>query len=136
MSSTSCHQHILIYSDLIDLNDGDKVTLNKYRCIRTNVTYFLSYKTRKNISKKVIYESVTPCETINNHDAPFVVLNTKKQRVQSRYKFVRDEKSFNLENYINDSSQLPLSTVYSFDDPDDQVETLNKLITDYHPMFQ
>ena len=36
----------------------------------------------------------------------------------------------NLENYINDFSQLPLSTVYSFDDPDDQVETLNKLITD------
>ena len=65
-----------------------------------------------------------------------MVLNTKKQRVQSRHKFVRDEKSFNLENYINDSSQLPLSTVYSFDDPDDQVETLNKLITDYHAMLQ
>ena len=46
-----------------------------------------------------------------------------------RYKFIRDEKSFNLENYINDFSQLPLSTVYNFDNPDDQVETLNKPIT-------
>ena len=31
---------------------------------------------------------------------------------------------------MKDSSQLCLSTVYSFDDPDDQVETLKKLITD------
>ena len=59
-----------------------------------------------------------------------MVLNIKKQKFQPRYKFVRDEKSFNLENYLKDFSQLPLSTVYSFDDPDDQVETLNKLITD------
>ena len=59
-----------------------------------------------------------------------MVLNIKKQKFQPRYKFIRDEKSFNLENYINDFRQLPLSTVYSFEDPDDQVETLNKLITD------
>ena len=52
------------------------------------------------------------------------------QKFQPRCKFVCDEKSFNLENYINDFSQLPLSTVYSFEDLDDQVETLNKLITD------
>ena len=59
-----------------------------------------------------------------------MVLNIKKQKFQPRYKFVRDEKSFNLENYLKEFSQLPLSTVYSFDDPDDQVETINKLITD------
>ena len=59
-----------------------------------------------------------------------MILNIKKQKFQPRYKCVRGEKLFNLENYINDSSQLPLSTVHSFDDSDDQVETLNKLITD------
>ena len=59
-----------------------------------------------------------------------MVSNIKKQNFQPRYKFVHDEKPFNLENYINDFSQLPLSTVYSFDDPDYQVETLNNLITD------
>ena len=52
-------------------------------------------------------------------DAPFVVLNIKKQKFQPRYKFVCDEKSFSLGNYLKDFSQLPLSTLYSFDDPDD-----------------
>ena len=55
----------------------------------------------------------------------------KKQKFRPRYTFVRDEKSFNLENHINDFSQLLLSTVYSFDEPDNQVKTLNKLITGY-----
>ena len=59
-----------------------------------------------------------------------MVLNIKKQKFQPRYKFLRNEKLFNLENYVNDFSQLPLSTVYSFDEPDYQVEFLNKLITD------
>ena len=122
--------------------DGDKITVNKYNDILDayGLTQHISYPTRHgkslidhistNIPKKVICENVIPCETISDHDAPFVVLNIKKQKFQPRYKFVRDEKSFNLENYLKDFSQLPLSTVYSFDDPDDQVETLNKLIAD------
>ena len=64
------------------------------------------------------------------HDASFLVLNIKRQKFQRRYRFVRGENPFNLENYINDSSQLPLSTVHSFDDSDNQVKTRNKLITD------
>ena len=114
----------------IDLIDGDKITVNKYNDILDayGLTQQISYPTRygkshisTNIPKKVICENVIPCETVSDHDAPFVVLNIKKQKFQPRYKFVRDLKDF---------SQLPLSTVYSFDDQDDQVETLNKLITD------
>ena len=126
----------------IDLIDGDEITVNKHNDILDayGLTQHISYPTRHgkslidhistNIPKKVICENVIPCETISDHDAPFVVLNIKKQKFQPRYKFVGDEKSFNLENYINDFSQLPLSTMYSSDDPDVQVETLNKLITD------
>ena len=35
-----------------------------------------------------------------------------------------------MENYVTDFQQLPLNLVYSFNDPDDQVAILNKLITD------
>ena len=35
-----------------------------------------------------------------------------------------------MENYVTDFQQLHLILVYSFDDPDDQVGILNKLITD------
>ena len=37
-------------------------------------------------------------------------------------------KHFDLETYINDFKTLPLGTVYSFNETDDQLETLNKLI--------
>ena len=122
--------------------DGDKITVNKYNNILDayGLTQHISYPTRHgkpltdnistDIPKKVICENVIPCETISDHDTPFVVLNIKREKFQPRYKFVCDEKSFNFENYIKDFSQLPLSKVYSFDEPDDQVETLNKLITD------
>ena len=121
--------------------DGDKIKVNEYNNILDayGLTHHISYPARHgkslinhistNIPKKVISENVIPCQTISDHNAPFAVVNTKKQKFQPRYKFVRDEISFILKkNCINDFSQLPLSIVYSFGDSDDQVETLNKLI--------
>ena len=35
---------------------------------------------------------------------------------------------FNLETYINDFKTLPFATMYSFNETDDQLDTLNKLI--------
>ena len=35
-----------------------------------------------------------------------------------------------MENHVTDFQQLPLNLIYSFDDPDDQVAMLNKLIID------
>ena len=37
-------------------------------------------------------------------------------------------KHFNIKDYIYDFKTLPLSLVYSFDDPDEQLDALNKLI--------
>ena len=37
-------------------------------------------------------------------------------------------KHFNIKDYIDDFKTLPLSLVYSFEDPDEQLDTLNKLI--------
>ena len=39
-------------------------------------------------------------------------------------------KNFNTKEYYTDFSTLPFSTVYSFDNPDDQLAVLNKLILD------
>ena len=57
-------------------------------------------------------------------------MNIRKQRFEPRYKIIRNEKNFSLQNYVRDFSQLPLNIIYSFDDPNDQVDTLNSLITD------
>ena len=37
-------------------------------------------------------------------------------------------KHFNIKDYIDDFKTLPLSLVYSFEDPDEQLDTLNNLI--------
>ena len=58
------------------------------------------------------------------------MFNIKKEKYEPRYKFIRNEKSLAMENYVTNFQQLPLNLVYSFDDPDDQVTMLNKLITD------
>ena len=70
--------------------------------------------------KKFFCEYVIPCKRISDHDAPFVVWNIKKQKLDVNLYVMK----------IIQSSQLPLSSVYSFEDLDDQVETLNKLVTD------
>ena len=39
-------------------------------------------------------------------------------------------KNFNIKEYFTDFSTLPFSTVYGFDNPDDQLAMLNKLLLD------
>ena len=68
------------------------------------------------IPDRVIYHDVLNIEEINDHDTPYVIFNIKKEKYE--------------ENYVTDFQQLPLNLVYSLDNPDDQIATLNKLITD------
>ena len=108
----------------VGLIDGDNITVNKYIDIfdAYGLTQHISYPSRHgkslidHISTNILKNLFVKMLYLQNSKppyAPFVVLNIKKQKFQSRHKFVRDEKSFNLENYINHFSQLPLSTVYS-----------------------
>ena len=69
-------------------------------------------------------------DEISDHDLVYTVLNIRKQKFEQRYKFIRNEKLFDLNKYINDFSQLPLSIVFALDDPNDQVNVLNQLITE------
>ena len=81
------------------------------------------------ILDRVIHHDILNNEEISNHDTPYVIFNIKKEKYEPSYKFIRNEKSLVMENYVTDFQQLPLNLIYSFDDPDDQVATLNKLIT-------
>ena len=65
---------------------------------------------------------------ISDHDARYVCINVRITRFVPRYKFIRDEKNFNADAFIEDFEQLPLSIVYSTEDPDMQVDLLSSLI--------
>ena len=45
-------------------------------------------------------------------------------------KYIRSEKDIDINRYVSDFRELPLNLVYAFDEPDDQVTILNKLILD------
>ncbi|XP_066930768.1 uncharacterized protein [Clytia hemisphaerica] len=83
-----------------------------------------------NISTKIIHTDVIHTDEVSDHDMPYVIVNIKKERFQPRYKYIRDEKNFDINSFTSDFQQLPLSLVFSFDDPNDQISILNKLVYD------
>ena len=142
---------IVITGDFnINLLKKDSDTAQMYTEILDTfgLTQHISYPTRKvwrngvmkgaklydhistNIPSNPVCEIVVPTDEISDHDMPFAVLQIKKKKFEPRYKFIRDEKNLNMNSYINDFKQLPLSAVYALDDPDDQLSILNQLITE------
>ena len=87
-----------------------------------------------NICKsKFLHSDVLPCPTISDHGVPYIIINIPTNKI--RYKYIRNLKNFDLETYINDFKTFPFATVYSFNETDDQLDILNKLIlsvTDKH----
>ena len=82
-----------------------------------------------NICKnKILHSDVLPCTTISDPDASYIIVNIPTNKYEIRYKFIRNLKHFDLETYINDFKTLPFVTVYSFNETDDQLDTLSKLI--------
>ena len=82
-----------------------------------------------NIPSKVIHQNVLPCDEISDHDAPYVIMNIRKEKFEKRYKYIRDEKQLNLNSFVTDFSRIPFSVIDVFDDPEDQLYMINSLIT-------
>lgn len=83
-----------------------------------------------NIPDKVSHCDVIPCETISDHDSPYVIMNVKGEVFAPRYKVIRDYRKFNLREFVNDFSYIPLNVVYALADPREQLALFNKLILD------
>ena len=73
---------------------------------------------------------IIPCSIVSDHDAIYACVNVRLPRFQPRYKFIRDIRNFNKDVFKEDFSTLPLSVIYYSDDPDEQLETLNTLISE------
>ena len=126
----------------IDLLGDVKESTRRYKNIlySMNMKQHITKPTRKektlidhissNIPNKILHNDVIYADEVSDHDMPYIIVNIKKERFEPRYKFIRDEKNFNSNLYKADFKQLPLSLIYSFDDPDDQISILNKLICD------
>ena len=80
--------------------------------------------------EKVLITDVLSCPTVSDHDAPYAIIIILTALFQTRYRYIRNMKNFNTKEHYTDFSNLPFSTVYSFDNPDDQLAVLTKLILD------
>ena len=56
----------------------------------------------------MIHNDAIYTDEISYHDTPFVILNIKKERYEPRYKYIRDERKVDMNQYVNDFSKLPL----------------------------
>ena len=77
---------------------------------------------------KLITTIVLPCPTVSEHDAPYIITNIPGIKFETRTKYIRNMKHFNIKDYVDDFKTLPLALVYSFEDPNEQLDTLNYLI--------
>ena len=96
-----------------------------------NLVQHINLPTRKGtkiIDHIITNTNVLSCPSISKHDAPYIIAKIPTNKYQPHYKFIRDMKKFYLQKYIDDFKQLPFSIVYSFDNPDDLLDSLNKII--------
>ena len=134
---------IIIAGDFnINLNNDSGESTQRYKQIlhSFSLKQHINKPTRKNktlidhicsnIPTKVVHSDVLHTDEISDHDMPYTILNVKKERYEQRYKYIRSEKDIDINSYVSDFRELPLNLVYAFDEPDDQVTILNKLVLD------
>jgi hypothetical protein len=73
---------------------------------------------------------IIPAPTISDHDAVFACVNVRVRRFQPRYKWIRLERKFVTEEFLQDSANLPFSVIYGLESPDDMVNALNTLFSE------
>ena len=134
---------IIIAGDFnINLNSDSDESAQRYKQISHtfSLKQHINKRTRKNktlidhicsnIPTKVMHSDVLHTDEISDHYMPYAILNVKKERYEQRYKYIRSEKDIDINSYVSDFRELPLNLVYAFDEPDDQVKILNKLVLD------
>ena len=57
-------------------------------------------------------------------------VNVRVRRFQPRYKWLRLERKFVTEEFLEDSANLPYSVIYGLESPDDMVNALNTLFSE------
>ena len=77
---------------------------------------------------KLINTNVLPCPTVNDHDAPYIITNIPGIKFRTRVKYIGNMKHSNIKDYMDNFKTLPLALVYSFEDPNKQLDTVNNLI--------
>ena len=72
--------------------------------------------------EKIKLNDVLPCYEISDHDGLSIGVNTRMERYQPRFKYIRDSSKHALEDFKADFQKLPFTTVYAMEDPEDKLD--------------
>ena len=96
----------------------------------TNKTQTLIDHIISNYPSRVTHTDVLPCSLISDHDGPYACIDTRVERFQPRFKYIRNMKKFTPDAFVKDFSRLPLHLIYAFEDLNDQIDVLEKLFNE------
>ena len=113
------------FLELLDAANLKQIVTKATRITRRSETLLDHITT--NLPRQVAHTDVIRGLMISDHDAPYACLNVRVNRFVPRYKYIRHEKNFDQNAFTRDFAELPLSVIYSSDDPDEQLEMLSKL---------
>ena len=118
------------YQGILDMFELTQIVKRPTRVTRTSKTLIDHFIT--NHPQKVTNTGIIPipCSIESDHDAIYACVNVRLPRFQPRYKFIRDMRNFKEDMLRDDFSSLLLSVISYSDDPDEQLETLNTLISE------
>ena len=112
---------------------GQSLNLNQHvkKPIRvTNVSATLIDHIVSNYPSRITHTDGLPCALVSEHDGSYACINVRAERFQPRFKYIRNEKIFDHIAFQIDFSTLPLSPIYSYNDPNEQLNVLEKLFNE------
>ena len=111
------------YSNTLDMFGLEQIVTKPTRVTRTFRT--LIDHIIINYPMRISATDVIPTSIVREHDAPFAFINVRVNRYQPRYKYIRNMKTYDEQEFISDLDTLPLNILYSSDDPEEQLEYFN-----------
>ena len=116
------------YQSLLDMFDLHQIINEPTRITRTSRTIIDHIVV--NSPTNIAASGVIPCSIVSDHDGVYACVNVRVPRFKPRYKYIRNTKTFDKTAFINDFQTIPFAVAKSFDDPDDQLHIINKLVNE------
>ena len=124
------------YQSLLDMFDLHQIINEPTRITHTSRSIIDHIVV--NSPTNIAASGVIPCSIVSDHDGVYgcvnvrvcACVNVRVPRFKPRYKYIRNTKTFDKTAFINDFQTIPFAVAESFDDPDDQLHIINKLVNE------
>ena len=103
---------LAIYNTILDIFGLDQIVTKPTIVTKTSQTLIDHIIT--NYPSQITSTNVIPTAIVSDHDALFACINVRVDRFQPRYKFIRNLKKLNEQDFINDFHALPVASCNLF----------------------